>query len=79
MCPGPHFSNGSPDLSLVQGAHKVVHNLHEVLEGLGLDSPDLCLADTPKSFFRAPGRRGDLRGGELRCVSKLRAAISSPN
>ena len=35
-----HGSHGSPDLSLVQGGHKGVHNLHEVLEGLGLDSPD---------------------------------------
>ena len=37
---GSHGSHGSPDLSLVQGGHKGVHNLHEVLEGLGLDSPD---------------------------------------
>ena len=35
-----HGSHGSPDLSLVQGGHKGVHTLHEVLEGLGLDSPD---------------------------------------
>ena len=40
LSPEPHSSHGSPDLSLVQGAHKVGYNLHEVLEGLGLDSPD---------------------------------------
>ena len=40
LSPEPHSSHSSPDLSLVQGGHKGVHNLHEVLEGLGLDSPD---------------------------------------
>ena len=40
LSPEPHSSHGSPDLSLVQGGHKGVHTLHEVLEGLGLDSPD---------------------------------------
>ena len=43
LSPEPHGSHGSHyslDLSLVQGGHKGVHNLHEVLEGLGLDSPD---------------------------------------
>ena len=54
------------DLSLIQGGHKLVHNLHEVLEGLGLDSPDLSLADTPQvevtqSFVRARGWQTDLR------------------
>ena len=42
------------------------HNLYEVLKGLGLDSPDLSLADTPQvevtqSFVRALGRPRDLR------------------
>ena len=50
----------------VQGGHKLVHNLNEVLEGLGLDSPDLSQADIPQvevtwSFFRAPGRLRDPR------------------
>ena len=40
LSPEPHGSHGSPELSLVQGGHKGIHNLHEVLEGLGLDSPD---------------------------------------
>ena len=43
LSPEPHGSHGShcsPDLSLVQGGHKDVHNLHEVLKGLGIDSPD---------------------------------------
>ena len=31
LSPGPHVSLGSPELSLVQGAHKVGHNLYEVL------------------------------------------------
>ena len=43
LIPGPHVSHGSPVLSLIQGAHQVGHNLHEVIEDLGLDSPDLCL------------------------------------
>ena len=65
LSPEPHSSHGSPDLSLVQGGHKGVHNLYEVLEGPGLDSPDLSLADTPQakvtqSFVRAPGRPKDL-------------------
>ena len=64
--PGPHVSQGSPDLSLVQGCHKGVHNLYAVLEGRGPDSPDLSLADTPQvevtqSFVRALGRPRDLR------------------
>ena len=48
LSPGPHISHGSPHLSLVQGGHKGVHNLYEVLEGPGLDSTDLSLADTPQ-------------------------------
>ena len=32
--------------TIQQGAHKVIHNLHEVLKGLVLDSPNLCFADT---------------------------------
>ena len=31
LSPEPHVS---PDFSLVEGAHKVGHNLHEVCEGL---------------------------------------------
>ena len=66
LSPEPHGSHGSPDLSLVQGEHKGVHNLYEVLEGPGLDSPDLSLADTPQlevtqSFVTALGRPRDLR------------------
>ena len=34
LSPEPHGSHGSPDLTLVQGGHKGVHNLHGVLEGL---------------------------------------------
>ena len=46
--------------SRVQGGHKLVYNLYEVLEGLGLDCPDLSLADTlqvevTRSFIRALG------------------------
>ena len=44
--PWPVTSHGSPHLRLVQGAQKVAHNLQEVLGGLWLDSPILCLADT---------------------------------
>ena len=66
LSPGLHVSHSSPDLSLVQGGHKGVHNLYEVLEGPGLDSPDLSLADTPqvevtRCFVRALGRPRDLR------------------
>ena len=66
LSPGPHTSHGSPHLSFVQGGHKGVHNLYEVLEGPRLDSPDLSLADTPqvevtRSFVRSPGRPRDLR------------------
>ena len=69
LSPGPHSFHGfhgSPDLGLVQGGHKLVHNLNEVLEGLGLDSPNLSQADIPQvevtwSFFRAPGRLRDPR------------------
>ena len=43
--PWPVTSRGSPHLRLVQGAQKVAHNLHEVLGGLWLDSPDLYLVD----------------------------------
>ena len=44
---------------------KVTHNLHEVVEGLGLDSPNLSLAYGPqpevtRSLVRAPGRARDL-------------------
>ena len=65
LSPGPHISHGSPDLSLVQGAHKVSHNLHKVFEILGLDSPDLCLTDTPqavltRSLISATGSQTDL-------------------
>ena len=64
LSPGPHVSNISG--SLVQGAHKVGHNLHEVLDGLGLDSPDLGLAgslqvEVTGGFVRAPHRPRDLR------------------
>ena len=60
----PH---GTPNLSLVQDGHKLIHNPHEVLEGLELDSPDLSLADTPQvevtqSFDRDLGWPRDLRG-----------------
>ena len=44
LIPGPHVSHGSPDLSLVQGARTVCHNLFEVF-----DSPDLCLTDNPQA------------------------------
>ena len=42
-------------------ATNLFHEVHEVLEGLGLDSPDLSLADTQQaevtqSFVRALGR-----------------------
>ena len=42
--PGPHVSHGSPDLLRVQGGYKVAHHLLELLQSLGLDPPDLCLA-----------------------------------
>mgnify|MGYP001223952761 CR=1 FL=1 len=53
LSPGPHVSHGSPQLSLV-------------LEGPGLDSPDLSLTDAPQvevtwSFVRALGPPRDLR------------------
>ena len=35
--------------SLVQGAHTVSPNLHEVFGGLGRDSPDLCLRETSQA------------------------------
>ena len=49
LSPGPHISHNSPDLNLVHGDHTVGHNLHEVIKGLGLDSPDLCLTDNPQA------------------------------
>ena len=51
LSPGPHVSDGFPDLSLVQGAHIASHNLHEVLKAFGLDSPDLSLADSPQAVL----------------------------
>mgnify|MGYP001399992010 CR=1 FL=1 len=52
LSPRPHISH--------------ISHLYEVLKGLGLDSPDLSLADTPQvevtqSFVRALVRPRDLR------------------
>ena len=63
--PWPVTSRGSPHLRLVQGAQKDAHNLQEVLGGLWLDSPDLCLADTAQkkatwSFVGIPSRQRKL-------------------
>ena len=60
--PWPVTSRGSPHLRLVQGAQKVAHNFHEVLRGIWLDSPDLCLAGTAQkkatwSFVGIPSRQ----------------------
>ena len=61
----PHVSHSSSHLGLVQGTKKVAHNLQEVLVGLLLDSPDLCLADTAQkkatwSFVGIPSRQRNL-------------------
>ena len=71
LSPGPHISHNSPDLNLVHGDHTVGHNLHEVLKGLGLDSPDLCLTDTPTgSTYTEPRRCYRLANGSLCCQRK---------
>ena len=66
LSPGPDVSHGSPDLGIVDGGHKATNNLLELLEGLGLNFPDLILTDTPQlevtgGFVRAPRWPRDLR------------------
>ena len=66
LSPGPDVSHGSPDLGIIDGGHKVTNNLLELLEGLGLDFPDLILTDTPQvevtgGFVGAPCWLRDLR------------------
>ena len=43
--PGPDVPDRSPDDVLVKALHKVTHHRLELLEGLGLDPPNLCLGD----------------------------------
>ena len=48
LCPGPDVPDRSPDDVLVKALHKVILHSLELLEGLGLDPPDLCLGDAPQ-------------------------------
>ena len=64
--PGPHVPDGSPDLVLVEGGHTIIDHLLELLQVVGLDSPDLCLAATPEvlvkgRLVRAARRPADVR------------------
>ena len=49
--PGPDVPDRSPDDVLVKTLHKVTQSL-ELLEGLGLDPPDLCLGDAPQEVVK---------------------------
>ena len=46
--PGPDIPDGPPGRVLVQGLNKVNHDLLELTQVAGLDSPDLLVTDAPE-------------------------------
>ena len=48
LSPGPDIPDGPPGHVLVQGLNKVTHDLLELTQVVGLDSPDLLVTDAQR-------------------------------
>ena len=72
--PGPDIPDGPPGHVLVQGLNKVNHDLLELTQVAGLDSPDLLVTDDPEEVVT----RGLIRASRQPCDLRVARDHSRP-
>ena len=71
---GPDIPDGPPGHVLVQGLNKVTHDLLELTQVAGLDSPDLLVTDAPEEVIT----RGLVRATRPPCDLRVARDNSCP-